>query len=163
MGVVDYSTDTVRFKIRKHPLYLNIFVCFFFVSILLFCILLFNLWFIVCDAISVLFWFLFCFCTFHDGLPMTIWLHWLVMCNSFLYWHGHWLGKIKNFLVVVVVQQFVQMQYPRLLNTLQSSTFAIGLCLWMRCCDTKGIVQLPINIYCIYNVSIWVSLFALYL
>ena len=110
MGVVDYSTDTVRFKIRKHPLYLNIFVCFFFVSILLFCILLFNLWFIVCDAISVLFWFLFCFCTFHDGLPMTIWLHWLVMCNSFLYWHGHWLGKIKNFLVVVVVQQFMQMQ-----------------------------------------------------
>ena len=121
-------------------LYLNIFVCFFFVSILFFCILLFNLWFIVCDAISVLFWFLFCFCTFHDGLPMTIWLHWLVMCNSFLYGHGHWLGKIKNFLVVVVVQQVYANAEMSLFDTLQSSTFAIGLCLWRHCCDTKGIV-----------------------
>ena len=61
MGVVVYSADTVRFKIRKHPLYLNIYLCmcFCFSVLSMLSLLIYDASYVMLSLFLFLFYFMF--------------------------------------------------------------------------------------------------------
>ena len=109
VGVVVYSADTVRFKIRRHPpLFKCLFVCFCFSVLCILSLLIYDASYVMLS----LFLFFFVF---------YVWPHRLT--NDRLY-------SRVTFFCFVIFLSFVQMRCLRPFDPLQSRTFAIDFCLW---------------------------------